>query len=220
MKCQWMSCSDERNLSEEVVKVIWQKGCIATTHGWFSDICQVAPVYTYLIHASLDPTECRTWLRHFAQLTAECHRACPVMSFPLKIASWHVVILTPSNTWFPGPTRVHMPNGISIGSAVFAWPPNMDGSVIFTRLRHCASPCNSWVGYIKMPLGTEVGLGPDDIVLDGHPDPHPKRGRSLPPNFRPMSTVAKRLDGSTWHLARRWVSVSYTHLTLPTIYSV
>ena len=26
----------------------------------------------------------------------------------------------PSNTWFLGPTRVHNPNGISIGSAVFA----------------------------------------------------------------------------------------------------
>ena len=29
-------------------------------------------------------------------------------------------IWTPSNTWFPGPTRVLNPNGISIGSAVFA----------------------------------------------------------------------------------------------------
>ena len=28
----------------------------------------------------------------------------------------------PSNTWFPGPTRVLNPNGISIGSAVFAGP--------------------------------------------------------------------------------------------------
>jgi len=26
-----------------------------------------------------------------------------------------------SNTWFPGPTRVLNPNGISIGSAVFVW---------------------------------------------------------------------------------------------------
>jgi len=32
-----------------------------------------------------------------------------------------------------------------------------------------------------MPLGTEVVLGPDDIVLDG-----------AAPNFRPMSIVAKR----------------------------
>jgi len=29
-------------------------------------------------------------------------------------------IWTPSNTWFPGPTRVLNPNSISIGSAIFA----------------------------------------------------------------------------------------------------
>jgi len=32
----------------------------------------------------------------------------------------------------------------------------------------------------KMPLGTEIGLVPGDIVLDGV---------SAPPNFRPMSNV-------------------------------
>jgi len=26
-------------------------------------------------------------------------------------------------------------------------------------------------GWIKMPLGTEVGLGPGDVVLDGDPAP-------------------------------------------------
>jgi len=31
----------------------------------------------------------------------------------------------PSNTWYPGPTRVLTPNGISIGSAVFVWVPNV-----------------------------------------------------------------------------------------------
>jgi len=33
-----------------------------------------------------------------------------------------------------------------------------------------------------MPLGTEVGLGPDDIVLDGDPAPPPLKGHS-PPQF-------------------------------------
>jgi len=41
-----------------------------------------------------------------------------------------------------------------------------------------------------MPLGTEVCLDPGDIVLDGHPAPHPKMGQ--PANFRLMSIVAKR----------------------------
>jgi len=33
---------------------------------------------------------------------------------------------------------------------------------------------------IKMKLGTQVGLGPGHIVLDGDPAPLPKRGRSPP----------------------------------------
>jgi len=41
-----------------------------------------------------------------------------------------------------------------------------------------------------MPLGTEVGLGPGHIVLDGNPAP-PKKG-GTPRNRRPMSIVAKR----------------------------
>jgi len=40
--------------------------------------------------------------------------------FALKIAASHEGIWTPSNWWFPEPTRVLNPNGISIGSAVFA----------------------------------------------------------------------------------------------------
>ena len=56
----------------------------------------------------------------FAQLTAECRQACPGMSFPLKIVHSHGEIWTPSNTLFPGPTRVLYTSGISIGSAVFA----------------------------------------------------------------------------------------------------
>jgi len=56
----------------------------------------------------------------FAQLTAECRRACRGMPFPLKIANSHGGYGPPSNTWFLGPTRVLNPIGISIGSAVFA----------------------------------------------------------------------------------------------------
>ena len=45
-----------------------------------------------------------------------------------------------------------------------------------------------------MPLGTEVGLGPGDIVLDGDPAP-PRRGAPTR-TFRPMF-VAKRSPIST-----------------------
>jgi len=33
--------------------------------------------------------------------------------------------------------------------------------------------CGQRVGWIKMPLGADVGLDPDDIVLDGNPAPLP-----------------------------------------------
>jgi len=38
--------------------------------------------------------------------------------------------------------------------------------------------------HIKMPLGTNVWLGPGDIVLHGNPVP-PIRGTAAHPNFRP-----------------------------------
>jgi len=56
--------------------------------------------------------------------------------------------------------------------------------------------------WIVMPLGTEVDLGPGDIVLDGDLAPPTKRGTALPPIFRPMSIVAKRLDGSRCDLVQ------------------
>ena len=51
-------------------------------------------------------------------------------------------------------------------------------------------------GGMKMPLGTEIVLGPGDIVLDGDPAPLPKKGGTAAcPNFWLMSIVAKWLDG-------------------------
>jgi len=55
-----------------------------------------------------------------------------------------------------------------------------------------------------MPLAMEVGLGTGDIVLDGDPAPLlPPKIRGTAPTFRPMSIVAKRLDGLRCHLVRR-----------------
>jgi len=66
-----------------------------------------------------------------------------------------------------------------------------------------------------MPLdcGTEVGLGPGHIVLDGDPVPSHGKGHSTPTfavygrSLRPyepwpMSIVAKRLSGLEYHLVR------------------
>jgi len=51
-------------------------------------------------------------------------------------------------------------------------------------------------GWIKMPHGREVGLGPGHIGLDGDPAPLQKKGDTAP-NFRPICIVAKLLDVSS-----------------------
>jgi len=43
--------------------------------------------------------------------------------------------------------------------------------------------CGQTVGRIKMPLGTSVGLGPDNIVLDGDPAPPHEKGHRSTPHF-------------------------------------
>jgi len=48
--------------------------------------------------------------------------------------------------------------------------------------------CGQTAGWIKMPLGMKVGLGPGDFVLDGDP----ARLKISPPNFLSISIAAKR----------------------------
>ena len=50
--------------------------------------------------------------------------------------------------------------------------------------------CVQTAGWIRMVLGTEVGLSLGDIVLNGDPAT-PEKG-TAPPNFWPVSVVAKR----------------------------
>jgi len=54
--------------------------------------------------------------------------------------------------------------------------------------------CGQMVGWIKMPLGTEAGLGPGHIVLDGDPAPPTEKGTAAP-HFSAHVSLAKRLDG-------------------------
>jgi len=51
--------------------------------------------------------------------------------------------------------------------------------------------CSQTAGWIKMPLGTELGLGAGDIVLDGGSTQLPLKWGAAP-TFGPMSIVAKR----------------------------
>jgi len=44
--------------------------------------------------------------------------------------------------------------------------------------------CGQTAGWVKMPLGTEVGLGPGHIVFDGDWGPSsPQRGKAATPLF-------------------------------------
>jgi len=59
--------------------------------------------------------------------------------------------------------------------------------------------CGKTAGWIKTPLGREVGLGPVQMG----PDPPLPKGHAQSPNFRPMPVVVKRLDRSRCHLVGR-----------------
>ena len=85
------------------------RGHIAAAHGQFSGIRQVAPVCTPPNRCFFGPTQVQIpngisiSSAVFAQLTADCRRACPGMSFPLKLPLC-MAIWTISNTCFLGPT--------------------------------------------------------------------------------------------------------------------
>jgi len=63
--------------------------------------------------------------------------------------------------------------------------------------------CGQTAGWIKMAIGMEVSLGPGHIVPDGDPAHLPQKGGQSPPNFRPISIVAKWLYVSGYHLVLR-----------------
>jgi len=68
--------------------------------------------------------------------------------------------------------------------------------------------CGQTVGWIKMKLCMQVGLGLGHIVLDGGLTPSPKGAE--PRNFRPISVVTKWLLGLRWHLLWRQASAQAT----------
>jgi len=70
--------------------------------------------------------------------------------------------------------------------------------------------CGQTVEWIKMKLGTQVGFGPGHIVTWGPRFLSPKGVQRPPPNFRPISVVAKWLDGSRCHLVGRLASTQAT----------
>jgi len=84
-------------------------------------------VHPHLTRASLNPPDCtsKSHLDRFSHFCTAHGRKSLYFTIgrpspPLKTASSHRGSGHPSNTRFLQSTRVHNPNGISIGSAVFA----------------------------------------------------------------------------------------------------
>jgi len=99
------------------------KGRIAAAHEWFSGIGQVAPVCTPTYTCFLDAPEFKSQTA-VGSVVFFLHRLSLYFAmgrpFPHKIALSHGGSKLLSSTWFLGPIRVLNPNGISIGSAIFA----------------------------------------------------------------------------------------------------
>jgi len=83
-------------------------------------------------------------------------------------------------TWYGGGTQ---PRRLCVRWGPCS-PPQKRGGALPKFSAHVY--CGQTAGWIKMVLGMEVGLSPDDFVLDEDPAPSPKRGQSPVPNFGPF----------------------------------
>jgi len=134
--------------------------------------------------------------RPFVKRFALCYRTvvCPVCPIPcLSVLS--VTLVHCDQTVGQVKMNVGMLVGLDSGHTVLDWdpaslPPKGHSPQFSAYVR-----CGQTAEWIKMPLGMEVGLGPGDFVLDRDSPPHPQKGGRAPSSFRPVSIVAKRLDG-------------------------
>jgi len=117
----------QRVASYHTIKVIAHQRPKPVMANWLPWQRPSAPVDSHLTHDSYGPSELTTQTAYtcissavFAQLTTGCaytlQWAAP--SPQNCLFSWQ--IWTPCNSWSLRPTQVLNPNGISIGSAVFA----------------------------------------------------------------------------------------------------
>ena len=86
--------------------------------------------------------------------------------------------------------------------------------LLFVSLSVTLVYCGQTVGWIKMPLGSEVELGPGHIVLDGDPTPPTQRGTAAC-SFRPCllwsnGRPSQQLLSSCWQTSRYiWETVKW-----------
>jgi len=93
--------------------------------------------------------------------------------------------------------------GLSPGDFVLdgdpAWYPKRGEAPQFSAHVYCGQTA----AWIKMPFGTEVGLSLYNIVFAVDPANCRIKDVPTPPNFWPMSIVAKPLDGRRRCLVRK-----------------
>jgi len=128
-------------------------------------------------------------------LSDRCRSLCPDCPVCNVGVLWPNGWMDQAETWHAGRTRP--------GLHCVRWKPSSPSPKVAEPPQLSAHICcGQMAGWIQMPFDTEAGLGPDYIVLDGDPAPPPQKGGGAP-NFRPMSIVAKGLDGSRCYLVRR-----------------
>jgi len=123
-----------------------------------------------------------------AQLTAESIYALLLWANVSPKLPFHGGSGTPSNTWFLGPIRTHIPNGISIGSAVFA---QMTAGCPYTLQWDAPSPL-------------KIASSHGGSVTWAQPSPQPKRHLDRFSRFAGLISVT---DRQTDHATR---SITYT----------
>jgi len=124
----------------------------------------------------------------------------PCLSCPVCLSICDVGVLCQTVIWIK--MKLGTPVGLGHGHIALDGdpaPPPQKGTALQFSAHIC---CGQMARWIKMSLGMEVSLGPGDFVLDGHPALHIPKTGSEPPNFRPLSIVAKSLDASRWHWHR------------------
>ena len=136
-----------------------------------------------------------TFKSHFWATVSFCKTVRPILSDRCPVLSvcnfgvvWPNGWMDQDETWHSGR---HRPHCVRWGPSF----PSKGHSPQFSAHFHCGQ----MAGWIKMPLRMEVGLGPGDCVTRGPSSPK----RAQPPNFWPMSVVAKWLDVLRCHLVRR-----------------
>ena len=106
--------------------------------------------------------------------------------------SWPNVLMYQDATWYGGRPR---PRHIVLDRDPAPAPLKGHSPQFLARVH-----CGQMARWTKMPLGTEVGLGPGDFVFDGEPAPPHKKRHSPHTQFLTMSIVAKLLAGSRCQL--------------------